>query len=37
MKSFSFPTHPQENGQVEVANKIIKLNLKIKFEKLKGA
>ena len=34
---FSTPGHPQANGQVEVANKTIKDNLKEKLERLKGA
>ena len=36
-KLFSTPGHPQANGQVEAANKMIKDNLKKKFECLKGA
>ena len=35
--AFSSPAHPQANGQVEAVNKIIKENLKLKLEKLKGA
>ena len=35
-KLFSTPGHPQANGQVEAANKIIKDNLKKKLERLKG-
>ena len=35
-KLFSTPGHPQANGQVEVANKTIKDNLKKKLEHLKG-
>ena len=31
-KLFSTPSHPQANGQVEAANKIIKDNLKKKLE-----
>ena len=34
---FSTPGHPQANGQVEVANKTTKDNLKKKLEWLKGA
>ena len=36
-KLFSTPGHPQKNGQVEAANKMIKDNLKKKLEQLKGA
>ena len=36
-KLFSTPGHPQANGQVKVANKTIKDNLKNKLERLKGA
>ena len=36
-KLFSTPGHPQANGQVEAANKMIKDNLKKKLERLKGA
>ena len=36
-KLFSTPAYPQANGQVEVANNIIKDNLKKKLERLKGA
>ena len=36
-KLFSTPGHPQANGQVEAANKMIKDNLKMKLERLKGA
>ena len=36
-KLFSTPGHPQMNGQVEAANKMIKDNLKKKLERLKGA
>ena len=35
-KSFSSVDHPQSNGQVKVANKIIKFNLKTKLEECKG-
>ena len=35
-KSFSSVEHPQINGQVEVVNKIIKFNLKMKLEERKG-
>ena len=35
-KSFSLVDHPQTNGQVEAVNKIIKFNLKMKLEELKG-
>ena len=31
------PTHPQANGQVEAANRVIKQILKAKLEKAKGA
>ena len=34
--AFSSPAHPQANEQVEAINKIIKDNLKVKLEKLKG-
>ncbi|KAM0985228.1 hypothetical protein ACFX2I_012456 [Malus domestica] len=33
---FSFPTHPQSNGQVEAINKIIKRTLKTNLDKAKG-
>ena len=35
-KSFSLVDHPQNNGQVEAINKIIKFNLKTKLEEHKG-
>ena len=35
-KSFSLVDHPQINGQVEVIDKIIKLNLKMKLEEHKA-
>lgn len=35
--SFSFPFHPQANGQVEDTNKIIKNNLKPRLDKHKGS
>lgn len=34
---FSSLTHLQANGQVKTMNKIIKGNIKVKLEKLKGA
>ena len=36
INAFSSLAHPQANGQVETVNKIIKKNLKLKLEKLKG-
>ena len=36
-KAYSTPYHLQANGQVEVANKPIKDNLKKKLQKIKGA
>ena len=36
-RSFSAIVHPQDNGQVEAINKILKRNLKTKLEKLKRA
>jgi hypothetical protein len=35
-KNFSAPNHPQSNGQVEAVNKIIKVTLKRRLERLKG-
>lgn len=35
--SFSSPVHPQENGQMEVANNISKAYMKIRLDNLKGA
>ena len=35
-KSFFWVDRPQTNGQVEVVNKIIKYNLKMKLEEHKG-
>ena len=36
-KTYSYPRHPQANGQVEAVNKAIKENLKKKLEERKGA
>ena len=36
-KLFSIPGHPQANGPLEAANKMIKDNLKKKLECMKGA